>query len=112
MEKDRRRRYEMVMLKGVRPSVALGRDTTMLREILDKTAERVGQDLQDQPEVEAETLFREARCRTWISIRCSPWPCFGRRKKVAAAYCIMPPTGQVGGNGSINRWAAANIKRI
>ena len=44
------------MLSGVGPSVALGRDTTMLREILDKTAERVGQDLKDQPEVEAELL--------------------------------------------------------
>ena len=42
------------MLKGVGPSVALGRDTKMLREILDKTAERVGKDLKDQPEVEAE----------------------------------------------------------
>jgi eukaryotic-like serine/threonine-protein kinase len=42
------------MLQGVGPSVALGRDTTMLREILDKTAERVGKDLKDQPEVEAE----------------------------------------------------------
>ncbi len=43
-----------VMLKGVGPSVAQGRDTNMLREILDKTAERVGKDLKDQPEVEAE----------------------------------------------------------
>jgi tetratricopeptide (TPR) repeat protein len=42
------------MLKGVGPSVALGRDTTMLREILDKTAERVGKDLKEQPEVQAE----------------------------------------------------------
>jgi eukaryotic-like serine/threonine-protein kinase len=42
------------MLKGVGPSVALGRDTTMLREILDKTAERIGQDLTNQPEVEVE----------------------------------------------------------
>lgn len=42
------------MLSGVGPSVALGRDTTMLREILDKTAERVGEDLKDQPDVEAE----------------------------------------------------------
>jgi tetratricopeptide (TPR) repeat protein len=38
------------MLKGVGPSVALGRDTTMLREIVDKTAERVDKDLKDQPE--------------------------------------------------------------
>ena len=42
------------MLKGFGPSVAMGRDTTMLREILDKTAERVGKDLKDSPEVEAE----------------------------------------------------------
>ncbi len=42
------------MLQGVGPSAALGRDTTMLKEILDKTAERVGKDLKDQPEVEAE----------------------------------------------------------
>ena len=42
------------MLQGVGPSVALGRDTTMLKEILDKTAERVGKDLKGQPEVEIE----------------------------------------------------------
>jgi len=42
------------MLQGVGPSAALGRDTTMLREILDKTALGVGKDLKGQPEVEAE----------------------------------------------------------
>ncbi len=42
------------MLKGVGPSVAAGRDTKLLKEILDKTAERVNKDLNDQPEVEAE----------------------------------------------------------
>jgi len=42
------------MLRGVGPSVALGQDTAMLRGILDKTAERVGKDLKDSPEVEAE----------------------------------------------------------
>jgi serine/threonine protein kinase len=42
------------MLKGVGPSAALGRDTTMLREILDQTAERVGKEMADQPIVEAE----------------------------------------------------------
>ena len=42
------------MLQGVGPSAALGRDTTLLREILDGTAERVGKSLKDQPEVEAE----------------------------------------------------------
>lgn len=42
------------MLEGVGPSVALGRDTKMLREILDKTAEEIGKRLAGQPEVEAE----------------------------------------------------------
>jgi len=42
------------MLDGVEPSVALGRDTTLLREILDQAAGRVGRELNTQPEVEAE----------------------------------------------------------
>ncbi len=42
------------MLSGVGPSVALGRDTAMLREILDNTAQDLEQNLKDQPEAEAE----------------------------------------------------------
>jgi eukaryotic-like serine/threonine-protein kinase len=42
------------MLKGVGPSVALGRDTTLVREILDKTVGRLTTDLKNQPEVQAE----------------------------------------------------------
>lgn len=42
------------MLQGVGPSVARGRDTAMLKEILDKAAERVGKELTNQPAVEAE----------------------------------------------------------
>jgi serine/threonine protein kinase/tetratricopeptide (TPR) repeat protein len=41
-------------LTGVGPSKAAGRDATMLKEILDRTAERVGKDLTNQPEVEIE----------------------------------------------------------
>ncbi|PWU08164.1 MAG: hypothetical protein C5B50_30165 [Verrucomicrobia bacterium] len=44
------------MLQSVGPSVAQGRDTSMLQEILDKTAERVGNDFTNQPEVEAELM--------------------------------------------------------
>ena len=40
--------------QGVAPSVALGRDTTMLREIVDKTSERIDKELDGQPEVQAE----------------------------------------------------------
>lgn len=42
------------MLEGVAPSVAQGRDTTMLREIVDKTALRIDNELEGQPEVQAE----------------------------------------------------------
>jgi TPR repeat protein/serine/threonine protein kinase len=44
------------MLQGVGPSAALGRDTTLLREILERTSERVRKDLKDQPLVQAELL--------------------------------------------------------
>jgi eukaryotic-like serine/threonine-protein kinase len=49
------------MLEGVGPSVALGRDTRLLREILDKTVERVAKDLKDQPEVQAGLLSTAGR---------------------------------------------------
>jgi len=42
------------MLEGVGPEKALGRDTTMLHEILARTKQRLGKELQNQPEVEAE----------------------------------------------------------
>jgi serine/threonine protein kinase/tetratricopeptide (TPR) repeat protein len=42
------------MLQGVGPNVAVGRDTAILREILDQTALRVGKELINQPAVEAE----------------------------------------------------------
>lgn len=42
------------MLEGVGPSAARGRDATMLKEILDDTAKRVGTDLKGQPEAEAD----------------------------------------------------------
>ncbi|HXJ55103.1 MAG TPA: serine/threonine-protein kinase [Verrucomicrobiae bacterium] len=45
------------MLKGVGPSVALGRDTTLLREILNQTAERVATELKGQPAAEAELCY-------------------------------------------------------
>jgi eukaryotic-like serine/threonine-protein kinase len=47
-------RFLKAMLNGVGPSKALGRDTQMLKEILDETAQRIGTDLKNQPEVEAD----------------------------------------------------------
>jgi serine/threonine protein kinase/Tfp pilus assembly protein PilF len=42
------------MFAGIEPRVALGRDTKLLREILDRTADRLRRDLIGQPEVEAD----------------------------------------------------------
>ncbi len=47
-------RFLQDMLQGVGPSVALGQDTAMLKGILDKTADRVGKEMADQPAIEAE----------------------------------------------------------
>jgi eukaryotic-like serine/threonine-protein kinase len=42
------------MLNSAGPSVALGRDTTLLREILDRTGKRLEDELNNQPEIEAD----------------------------------------------------------
>ena len=44
------------MLEGIKPSVALGRDTQILREILQTSADRVTHELTNQPEVQVELL--------------------------------------------------------
>ena len=54
------------MLTSVGPSVALGRDTTMLKEILGRTAERVGNELKDHPDIEAE--LRVAIGRAYLDL--------------------------------------------
>jgi tetratricopeptide (TPR) repeat protein len=45
------------MLKAAGPGVARGRDATLLREILDNTAERVEKDLRKEPEVQGDLWF-------------------------------------------------------
>ena len=42
------------MLQGAGPSVALGEDTKLLRRIVDQTVERIGKEMADQPQVQAE----------------------------------------------------------
>lgn len=48
--------FLVTMLKGAGPEVALGRDATLLREIVDKTSERVEKELADQPLVASRIL--------------------------------------------------------
>lgn len=50
-------RFLVDMLKSVGPKTALGRDTTLLREVLDETLERMKRELKGQPEVEARLLM-------------------------------------------------------
>ena len=47
-------RFLADMLQSVGPSVAQGRDAKMMREILDKTAARIGTELADQPATQFE----------------------------------------------------------
>lgn len=42
------------MLRSINPSVARGKDTQLLRAVLDKTTMRIDRDLKDQPEIEAD----------------------------------------------------------
>jgi serine/threonine protein kinase/Flp pilus assembly protein TadD len=42
------------LLQGVKPSIALGRDTTMVREMLDLAVGNIGKEMTNQPAVEAE----------------------------------------------------------
>ncbi len=46
--------FMKAMLGSVGPSVARGRDTTLLRELLDETIRRLDTELRDQPEVAAD----------------------------------------------------------
>jgi len=54
------------MLNGAGPAAARGRDTTMLREILDDTAARIKMELSNQPAVEAELRGIIGKLYEWI----------------------------------------------
>jgi serine/threonine protein kinase/tetratricopeptide (TPR) repeat protein len=58
------------MLQEVRRSVELGRDTTILRDILERTGERLSGSLKEQPEVEAE--LREIIGDTYLALGAYP----------------------------------------
>jgi serine/threonine protein kinase len=49
------------MLQGVGPSYAQGRDTAMLKEILDRTAQRVSTEMTNQPEIQIKLRTLIAR---------------------------------------------------
>jgi tetratricopeptide (TPR) repeat protein/tRNA A-37 threonylcarbamoyl transferase component Bud32 len=53
-KKEQTAQLFLAVLDAVNPSIALGRDTTLLREVLDQSTSRLDRDLKDAPEVEAE----------------------------------------------------------
>jgi serine/threonine protein kinase/tetratricopeptide (TPR) repeat protein len=53
-EADTVARFLKDMLNSVSPNVALGRDTTILQDILKKASERVAKELKEQPKVQVE----------------------------------------------------------
>jgi len=54
------------MLQAVGPEVAKGRDATILKEILDKTAQRIGNGLTNQPQSEA--YLRESIAKVYLDL--------------------------------------------
>jgi serine/threonine protein kinase/tetratricopeptide (TPR) repeat protein len=58
---ERVSRFLKEILRSVSPSVAQGRDTTLMSDIADDAARRIGTDLKDEPEVELELRFELLR---------------------------------------------------
>ena len=94
------------MLRGVTPLSAVRRDTTLLREILQKTATRLDTDLKDQPEVQGdlyqilgsvfdqinELSLSEAMCRSALAAKRKT---FGNTN-AAVAQCLSALAGRLG----------------
>lgn len=60
-------KFMVSMLEGVSPSVALGRDTTMLRDILDEAVGRIDSELAAEPEVRAKLQSHMASTYYYLS---------------------------------------------
>jgi tetratricopeptide (TPR) repeat protein len=100
------------MLQSVGPAVALGRDTRLLLEVVDKAAARVGRDLKDQPEVEAE--LRDTIGRTYYDLgdlaKAEPMLREALRLGKAAFRPDSPRTAGILNNLATTLQAAGNLK--
>ena len=76
---DSNARFLEDMLKGVGPSVSRGRDTTLLREILDNTIERLGKDPSLNRRLRQIYVRPSAKSIALLAITRSPKPCTARR---------------------------------
>jgi serine/threonine protein kinase/Tfp pilus assembly protein PilF len=59
-------RFLQGMLSSIDPSIAQGRDTTLLRQLLGQTSDRVDQELADEPQVQAS--IRRTLGETYLSL--------------------------------------------
>jgi serine/threonine protein kinase len=104
------------MLSAAGPSMALGRDTTMLREILDKTAERLDRELSDQPEVQAEMQYTIGRVYLDLKDKRKAEPMFRRalatRKKIFGdkSQPVAETLNYLG--ASLSRWDIQNAEAL
>lgn len=89
------------MLKAAGPSVARGRDATLLREVLEKTATRVETDIKGQPEVQGDLWFTLGMTYSDVGDRKQAIPMFesagacyrtafgGKHPKLALSLCKL-----------------------
>lgn len=74
-------KFHQEMIDSLRPSVAMGRDTTLLREFADKSFETLGKDLGNEPIVEFELRASIARV----------YGILGENRKAEAIYEELVP---------------------
>jgi tetratricopeptide (TPR) repeat protein len=111
------------MLKGAGPEVASGRDATILREILDRTAERVIKELTNQPAVEVEILqtlgetyavlaeYKKSEEMVREELRAAQAIPGGGRAEVAKALELLAATRTwVGPQEEAEKWARESLK--
>ena len=80
------------MLQSAGPEVAKGRDATLLREILNKTDQRVSRELTNQPE--AEAYFRETLARVYTQLGDYPVAEATRRRLLTLRRQLNPEGGR------------------
>ncbi|MGE3309412.1 MAG: protein kinase, partial [Limisphaerales bacterium] len=92
------------MLQGVGPAVAVGRDTALLREILDETSRSLREDLKAQPEVEADLSTTLSRVLTDLA----EYPKAVEMARRAVA--LRPQATSIDGTASADR--AASLRAL
>ncbi len=99
-------RFLVNMLSGVGPSAAKGRDTVLLREILDSAANRVEKELKKEPEVQIELLSTLGESYTAIGLHEKAGALHRRALELQVAQGIAedPNTAKLRRKLAVNLW--------